>query len=128
MSSRKNTNDSLSIIDVWNKLLKTNVRIYPDGFYRLNGKIFSESVTFGDLKVKEEEVQAICDEDGSIKEPWLSRLSYFMKNRASRNDLAICDNHVLVVLGIMKIITEANMKKSVGSTQLSSQNKSSSHG
>lgn len=107
MPSRKNLEDSLSMVDVWKALLKIGVHLYPDGFYRLSG-IFGRSVTFGFLKASAEEVQAIRHKDNSIRGPWLTELAYFMKNRRSRNsDLIICDNQVLVVLGIEKLISEA---------------------
>lgn len=107
MQRRKNIENFLSTADVWKILLKRGVRLYPDGFYRLSG-IFGRSVTFGFLKAGAEEVQAIRDKDCSIKEPWLSELAYFMKKRGSSDsDLIICDNQVLVVLGIERLVLEA---------------------
>lgn len=101
----------LSEIDVWKRSLKIDVYIYPDGFYRLTG-IFGQSATFGSLKATRQEIQAVRNANGTIKEPWLTRLAYFMRNRRSRDsDLIICDNNDLVVLGIMKLITEANMQR-----------------
>lgn len=104
-------NKPLSEIDVWKRLLEANVRLYPDGFYRLNG-IFGHSTTFGYLKATKKEIQEIRNADGTIKEPLLIKLAYFMKSRRSRDrELIICDNNVLVVLGIMRIIEEANMSE-----------------
>jgi hypothetical protein len=97
-------NSSRFEIDVWKRVLKTGVRIYPDGFYRLTG-ILSRSTTFGRLKATKQEIQVLCNANGSIKEPWLTRLAHFMRNCRSR-DSVISDNHVLVVLGIMYLIKE----------------------
>lgn len=107
MQSRKNLENSLSMADVWKVLLKIGVRLYPDGFYRLSG-IFGHSVTFGFLKASVKEVQAISDKDFSIREPWITELAHFMKMRRSRNsDFIICDNQVLVVLGIERLVSES---------------------
>lgn len=110
MSNKKDLENSLSEVDVWKILLRRYVRLYPDGFYNLNG-IFGQSVTFGFIKIHAEELQAITDKYGSIKEPWLTKLAYFMKSKRSKSDFPYCGNHVLVILGIMKLITEAKTSK-----------------
>ena len=106
MYSRNDLENYLSEIDVWKIALKRGVHVYPDGFYRLNG-IFGHSVTFGKIKVDLKKLQEILDENGSIKEPWLTRLAYFMKNQRSQTDSYNgWGNQVLVIIGIMKILTE----------------------
>ena len=106
MYSENDLENYLSEIDLWKVALKRGVHVYPDGFYRLKG-IFGHSSTFGKIKVDLKKLQEILDENGSIKEPWLTRLAYFMKNQ--RSQIVSCNgwgNQVLVIIGITKILTE----------------------
>lgn len=100
---------SLSELDIWKRLLKSDVYLYPDGFYRLSG-IFGHSATFGFLKINKNLIQMIRNKDGSIKEPWLTELAHFMKSQRSKRDQHdTWDNHVLVIVGIMKILTQSEI-------------------
>lgn len=97
-------------VEAWKLLLKNYVYIYPNGVYRLSGS-FARSRTFGLLKATRNEINMIRGRDGRIKEPWLSTLADFMRDRRSKEgELAILEDHILVVLGILRLITEASMK------------------
>lgn len=100
--------NSLSVVKVWKILLKADVRLYPDGFYRLKG-IFGDSVAFGHLSITRENIKIVRNHDGSLKEHFLDKLARFMsKNRPKMPSLS---NSELVILGLSRLITSESLSK-----------------
>ena len=89
---------------IWKFLLRTGVKLSPDGFYKLTG-IFGHSTTFGYLQVPKAKLKKVINRGGSLKEPYLSRLAYFMCKQRINSSLS---NAELVILGLTKMLNESN--------------------
>jgi hypothetical protein len=100
--------NSLSVVKIWKILLKAGIRLYPDGFYRLNG-IFGHSVTFGYLSITKEKMKMIRNHDGSLREPFLDLLAWFMCKQ--RPKMLSFSNGELVILGLTNLITSESSSK-----------------
>ena len=93
-----------TFFQIWKFLLRTGVKLSPDGFYKLTG-IFGHSTTFGYLQVPKAKIKEIINSNGSLKEFYLSRLADFMCKQRINSSLS---NAELVILGLTKLLNESN--------------------
>lgn len=95
--------DHLSPFQIWKFLLRTGVKLYPDGFYKLSG-VFGHSATFGRLKVSKKKMKKVTSRTGTLKRCFLNELAYFMCKERVSSPLR---NSELVILGLTKLLNES---------------------
>lgn len=108
MEKNRRLENSLSAVKIWKILLKADIRLYLDGFYRLTG-IFGHSVTFGHLSITKEKMKRIRNRDGSLREPFLDKLARFMCKQ--RPKMPSFSSSELVTLGLTRLITSESSSK-----------------
>ena len=108
MEYKRELKDSLSVVKIWKFILKADIRVCPEGFYRLSG-ILGHSVTFGHLPITKDKVNSIRNSCGSLREPLLHELAWFMCKQ--RPKMASFSNSELVILGLSRLITSESLSK-----------------
>jgi len=93
-------------VKIWKWIIERDVRIYPDGLYRLKG-LLGNSVTFGFIKAPKKKIQNITEPNGKLKPKYLKKLAEFMNRRSPDPYLT---NSELIVLGLANLLDSEHFK------------------
>jgi len=97
----------LTITRIWKILIEEDIKVYPDGLFRLEG-IFSESITFHRLNIPREKIHNIRKPNGRLKSDFAEKLARFMARERPKKRFSDLSNTLLISYGIVKLLSENN--------------------